>query len=85
MAELLDHGCTVLVPYGQGPDYDLVVDRGEAGFARIQVKTGWVRNGCVHFNSASTDQARRTRPAEDFALERYLDALRPVAALTEVA
>lgn len=58
MAELLEGGCTVLVPYGQNQAYDLVVDRGSAGFARIQVKTGWERDGCVHFNSAATDHGQ---------------------------
>ena len=124
-SELLGNGCVVLFPFGQDQAYDLVVDRGGAGFVRIQVKTGWERNGCVRFNSSSTDhghghrdyhgradyfgvylptrcqvyvvpvpmaanrrtylrltptannQARRTRLAEDFVLERYLDALLP--------
>lgn len=122
---LLTHGCVVLVPYGQGQPYDLVVDRGLAGFVRVQVKTAWRRKDCLLFNSCSTDHGKgrqdyrgradvfgvyapavervfivpveaaatrctslRLRPtannqslrvnhAEDFALERYLDQLRP--------
>jgi len=55
---LVKVGCTVLVPFGQSQPYDLVVDRGGAGFVRIQCKTGWERNGCVEFNSSSTDHGR---------------------------
>jgi len=55
---LVRHGCRVLIPFGQNQPYDLVVDRGEAGFVRIQCKTGWERDGCVLFNSCSTDHGR---------------------------
>ncbi len=52
---LIDLGCHVLIPFGQSQPYDLVVDRVGAGFVRIQCKTGWERNGCILFNSCSTD------------------------------
>jgi hypothetical protein len=38
-----------------------VVDRGRAGFMRIQCKTGWERDGCVLFNSCSTDHGSGRR------------------------
>ena len=58
LGALVRLGCTVLVPFGQGQPYDLVVDRGPAGFVKIQVKTGWERDSCVLFNSCSTDHGR---------------------------
>jgi PD-(D/E)XK endonuclease len=58
---LLRIGAAVLVPFGQNQPYDLVVDRGEAGFVRIQCKTGWQRNGCIEFNSSSTDHGHGHR------------------------
>jgi len=61
LGALLRLSCIVLAPFGQGQPYDLVVDRGPAGFVRIQVKTGWERKGCVEFNSSSTDHGRGHR------------------------
>lgn len=55
---LLELGCHVLVPFGQAQPYDLMVDRVGAGVVRIQCKTGWERDGCVLFNSCSTDHGR---------------------------
>ena len=55
---LLEMQCTVLVPIGQTTAYDLLVDREELGFVRIQCKMGWERNGCILFNSCSTDHGR---------------------------
>lgn len=55
---LIRGGCTVLFPFGQGQPYDLVVDRGGAGFVRIQVKTAWPCDKCVLFNSCGTDHGR---------------------------
>ena len=58
LGALVREGCTVLVPFGQHHPYDLVVDRGDGGFVRIQCKTGWERNGGIEFNSSSTDHGR---------------------------
>lgn len=52
---LLELGCHVLIPFGQGQPYDLVVDRADAGMVRIRCKTGWERDGSILFNSCSTD------------------------------
>ena len=35
-----------------------MVDRGSAGFVRIQCKTGWERDNCILFNGCSTDHDR---------------------------
>ena len=61
LGALLHAGCCVLIPYGQGHAYDLVVDRGAGGFARIQCKTAWESGGCLEFNSASTDHGHGHR------------------------
>ncbi len=48
---------TVLVPFGDGQRYDLVVE-GADGFLRIQCKTGWLRAGGVNFNTSSSTYHR---------------------------
>lgn len=53
MAELLKVYQCVLLPFGNGRRYDLVVDDGER-FLRVQCKTGRLRRGCVLFNARST-------------------------------
>jgi hypothetical protein len=61
LAALLKLGRTVLVPYGGTCSYDLAME--DAGrFVRIQVKTGWLRNGVVAFNACSQPRGhvRRT-------------------------
>jgi hypothetical protein len=55
LAALLRHDLVVLVPFGQSQPYDLVVHLADGSFVRVQVKTGWERDGCVLFNSCSTD------------------------------
>jgi hypothetical protein len=55
---LISHGHAVLVPFGSGHPYDLVVDLGVAGFLRVQCKTAWPVGGCLVFNSRSTDHGR---------------------------
>lgn len=53
MAQLLQVYDCVLIPFGNGRRYDLVVDDGER-FLRIQCKTGRLRNGAVVFNASSS-------------------------------
>jgi hypothetical protein len=43
----------VLVPFGENTRYDLVIDDGTR-FARIQCKTGRLRQGAIRFNTCST-------------------------------
>ena len=52
LARLLESGYKVLLPFGDNGRYDLVVDR-SGDFERLQCKTGSIRNGCLHFNTAS--------------------------------
>ena len=51
-------GMPVLMPFGGGSPYDLGVELPDGGLARVQVKTGRVRNGCIKFNSCGTDHGR---------------------------
>lgn len=48
----------VLVPFGEGHPYDLVLQVSGGVFLRIQCKTARVYKGCVVFNSRSTDHGR---------------------------
>lgn len=48
----------MLVPFGEGHPYDLVVHVTASTFLRIQCKTARVQNGCLIFNSRSTDHGR---------------------------
>jgi hypothetical protein len=50
LSAYLNEGFTVNIPFGTGASYDLVVDTGARLF-KIQVKTAWVSNGCVHYKS----------------------------------
>jgi hypothetical protein len=47
----------VLVPFGEGLAYDLVVPVHDA-FLRVQCKTAWKKGGCLIFNSHATDHGR---------------------------
>jgi hypothetical protein len=58
LAALVQRGFHVLVPFGEGQPYDLVVHLGEREFLRVQCKTAWPRGGCLIFNSRSTDHGR---------------------------
>lgn len=58
LAALVCRGFHALVPFGEGQPYDLAVHLGEREFLRVQCKTAWPRQGCVIFNSRSTDHGR---------------------------
>jgi hypothetical protein len=56
--ELIKADLLVLVPFGEGAPYDLMVDTG-VELIRVQVKCARIRHGdCIEFNSASTDHGR---------------------------
>jgi len=55
---LAERDFAVLVPFGEGHPYDLVVHLAGTSFVRVQCKTGRVKKGCVVFNSNSTDHGR---------------------------
>jgi hypothetical protein len=45
LAALVQRGFHVLVPFGDGHPYDLVVSFSHSAFLRIQCKTAWARRG----------------------------------------
>lgn len=58
LAALVQRGFEVLVPFGEGQPYDLVIDLGGPDFMRVQCKTAWPVGGCLIFNSLATDHGR---------------------------
>jgi hypothetical protein len=51
----------VFVPFGEGHCFDLVIYAEGRGFLRVQCKTGRFAQGCVVFNSRSTDHGKGPR------------------------
>jgi len=51
-------GLGVLVPFGGGQPYDLVADLSTGLFLRVQCKAARLRDGCLIFNSRTTDHGR---------------------------
>ena len=52
LARLVQAGHQVLMPFGENVRYDLVIDHDDS-FARVQCKTGRLRNGVIRFNTCS--------------------------------
>ena len=52
----------VLLPFGDGHPYDLVVHLTMDRFLRVQCKSARLLEGCVTFNSRTTDHGRGRRP-----------------------
>jgi hypothetical protein len=46
IAMLLESDCSALIPFGDNKRYDLAVDF-KGKFIRIQIKTGYMKNGCI--------------------------------------
>jgi hypothetical protein len=55
---LIRHGVDVLVPFGSGHPFDLVLQLAAGPFLRVQCKRAWGLQGCVVFNARSTDHGR---------------------------
>jgi hypothetical protein len=54
---LVQRGFGVLLPFGEGHPFDLVL--AVAGvFLRVQSKTAWRKGGCLIFNAYATDHGR---------------------------
>jgi PD-(D/E)XK nuclease superfamily protein len=53
MLALRSEGYSVLLPFGENTRYDLVIDDG-VSLARVQCKTGRLRQGSVRFATCST-------------------------------
>jgi len=54
---LVTAGYEVLLPFGEGHAFDLVV-HSKSCFVRIQCKTAWTERGAMVFNPYSTDHGR---------------------------
>jgi hypothetical protein len=54
----VERGYDVLIPFGEGQPYDLVVQLPSRRFLRVQCKTAREVPGCVVFNSRMTDHGR---------------------------
>jgi hypothetical protein len=61
LAALVRRGLDVLIPFGGGQPYDLVVDLGDE-LLKVQCKTAWPGNGCLIFNRRTTDHGQGRRP-----------------------
>jgi PD-(D/E)XK endonuclease len=58
---LIRRGLDVLVPFGEGHPYDLVLHL-DGAFLRIQCKLAWLaKGGCVCFNAHTTDHGKGQR------------------------
>lgn len=55
LAKLLQIFPCVLIPFGNGQRYDLVVDTG-TDLMKVQCKTGHMRRGAIEFNTQSAEQ-----------------------------
>ena len=53
LAALVKQGKTVLLPYGDNERYDMVIDD-DGKFLRVQCKNGRYENGCVVFDTCSS-------------------------------
>jgi PD-(D/E)XK endonuclease len=58
LSAFVERGFNVLVPFGEGQPYDLVVHLPAGEFLRVQCKTAREAPGCVVFNSRMTDHGR---------------------------
>lgn len=60
LAAFVQRGYEVLIPFGGGQPYDLVVEL-KTCMLRVQCKRAWPSKGCVLFNSRSTDHGQGCR------------------------
>ena len=58
IAAFEDADLRVYVPFGGGAPADLLVALHDDRIVRVQVKASRIRNGCVRFNTCSTDHGR---------------------------
>ncbi|MFN2456042.1 MAG: group I intron-associated PD-(D/E)XK endonuclease [Pyrinomonadaceae bacterium] len=68
LSAYLKAGFIVSIPFGTGAPYDLLVDTGSR-LCKIQVKTGWLRKGCIVYKSK-----RRMREASPYATRPYMES-----------
>ncbi|WP_435348154.1 group I intron-associated PD-(D/E)XK endonuclease [Haloarchaeobius sp. HRN-SO-5] len=54
LTEMRRRGISVSRPFGDNERYDLLADCPDGGLFRVQIKTGWMRDGRIHFNGQSS-------------------------------
>jgi hypothetical protein len=60
-SKLLEAGYTVLLPYGGGQRYDLVIEDSNGDFWRVQCKSGWINNDAILFDTANHNVTGKNR------------------------
>ena len=70
----MELGYRVSIPFGTGCSYDYVLDDG-AKLLRVQVKTGRLRQGCVHFAAWSHNGARGSQRKKKYTMRADLFAV----------
>lgn len=60
LAEVMKYGYTVLIPFGEGRRYDMVIEK-DGQFSRLQCKTERYINGVIRFNACSVNWFNKTR------------------------
>jgi len=60
LAEVMKYGYTILLPFGEGRRYDMVIEK-DRQFFRLQCKAGRYENGVVKFNTCSVNWWNKTK------------------------
>ncbi len=68
LAEVMKYGYTVLIPFGEGRRYDMVIEK-DAQFFRLQCKAGRYENGVVKFNTCSVHWWANTELRTDLLMQ----------------
>ena len=71
IAHLLKLGYSVSMPFGDNQRYDIIVDDGSQ-LRRVQIKTGYLRRGCVCFSCASLNAFTQVRSTYQGQIEGFL-------------
>ena len=60
LAEVMKYGHTVLIPFGEGRRYDMVIEK-DGQFFRLQCKAGRYKDRVIRFNACSSNWFNKTR------------------------
>jgi hypothetical protein len=58
MAALVRAGYRLAIPYGENSRYDVIIEDDVGRLARVQIKTGRLRNGAIEYNGYSSHSHR---------------------------
>jgi hypothetical protein len=67
LSALVKRGFDVLLPFGDGHPYDLVIRTPGNSYVRVQCKTAWPAGGCLIFNCHATDHGQGPLPYSGLA------------------